>query len=617
MALSPQEFEKLKQLAAEKQRESQGLAIQPGRLKETGQDIKETVSGVIGEFRTAGETITETFKDPELTFGQKTRGILAESFRRPSRAFGEAVIGAGKALLPQRAEEAIATKVGELGEKVGQTKFIQDLVSKYQALPPETKREVDNILGVSEGLAELLTFGVAPRFIKPIISAAIKPVKGVITTATTAVKETTKRLVSKATPKIIKDFQNSLGKKTGEELIEVSVNAYKKAVIENKTGMTGKIKELAGEQKTTPDELIRKMVVAGVQPTRAGNLMDFTDALIDIGKRQDDVIRKAQPLLANKVELTSLDSLKRDALARINKFPLDSIKAKRELDRFFEELENSFGKTLSAEDVNEISVIMNKRFKDPIEGKFIQDTANEIGRAARKRVDEIDTTGLVREANRKWGELQKIKETIDIFNDQTINVGFFGEALGRYAGVLVLAGIGGGSLGAGGLVVAGLAAKFGGDAIASMLRNKVITQQAKTFLVQSIKRDEELVQRLIAEAAKQNKEILERTLLGKPTTIFTEPSKGTPFTEATRVKRFEELGLPPEGTLLKKALKASEIEDINELNFILEEAINSRGEALRISRITSGERAKLAGKEASQLAKDIEEIRSLIKEIEI
>ena len=153
MALTTEQFEKLKELALEKQRESRGLTTKPGFLQETGQDIRETISGVVGEFRTAGERITETALDKELTFGQKARGIIAETFRRPARAFGEAIIGAGKILLPQRAEEAISRGVEKVATKVGETEFVQNLVEKYQALPPETKREVDNILGVTEGLA--------------------------------------------------------------------------------------------------------------------------------------------------------------------------------------------------------------------------------------------------------------------------------------------------------------------------------------------------------------------------------------------------------------------------------------------------------------------------------
>ncbi|HEC64772.1 MAG TPA: hypothetical protein ENI23_05740 [bacterium] len=64
--------------------------------------------------------------------------------------------------------------------------------------------------------------------------------------------------------------------------------------------------------------------------------------------------------------------------------------------------------------------------------------------------------------------------------------------------------------------MAGIAAKLGGDAIAQMLRNKAFGAKARELLIQSIQRDDAIVQKLISEAEQANRELLERVLLPPP-----------------------------------------------------------------------------------------------------
>ena len=193
MALSQSQFERLKQLS---------LKERPGRLEETRQDILETGRGISREVGRFGEKAADIVVG-DLSLAEKVTGVGAEAFRGVSRTVGETVVGVGKAILPQRAEEAIAGKVEEVGEKIGEQKFVQDIVRKYQYLSPEDKRTADNILGFGEGLLDLFGLG---KVVKPVISAATRGVRevagGVVVTA--------RELLRKATPESVVNFQKRL-----------------------------------------------------------------------------------------------------------------------------------------------------------------------------------------------------------------------------------------------------------------------------------------------------------------------------------------------------------------------------------------------------------------------
>lgn len=133
-------------------------------------DVSETVSGIGKAFGQAGQGIVDTFRSGLDPF-QKTIQIGSQAFRGGARAFGEAVVGAGKALLPQQAEEAVGGAVQAVGEHLAARPGVQELIEKYNSLDPETKRNVDNALGYTEGLAEILTGGAASRVAAPAVKA--------------------------------------------------------------------------------------------------------------------------------------------------------------------------------------------------------------------------------------------------------------------------------------------------------------------------------------------------------------------------------------------------------------------------------------------------------------
>lgn len=186
------------------------------KLKETVGDIKETVTGVTGisegPVKTAGENIYRKAIEKDRNLFQKGVGIGSEVFRGGAGVVGELVIGAGKVVLPQEAEEAIAGKVEEIAEDIGSTEFVQDILNKYESLNPETKRQVDNILGYSAGLTEVIGLGGASRLSKPILK-----VIGETVDEATKLKIITKEGVEKVVAKGITKTEEISKKITGKK----------------------------------------------------------------------------------------------------------------------------------------------------------------------------------------------------------------------------------------------------------------------------------------------------------------------------------------------------------------------------------------------------------------
>ena len=245
--------------------------------------------------------------------------------------------------------------------------------------------------------------------------------------------------------------------------------------------------------------------------------VNFDSAITDLVSRQDRLAQSIEPVLETIVETTPTARLRANALKLLTEGQIVETlpQAKRQLENFFTSIKQKFGDTLSAREVGRIQRVMNGRTKAFGEESFKQDTANIIADAARSRIDKLSPSKNVKNANAEWGRLQNLKKTMEIFNNKRVKIGNIGEALGRWTGVVTLAATGAGAVtgGVGGLVVAGLAAKFGGDAFAQFLRSAKFSKKAKELVVQAVKRDEEIVEKLIQEASVANKAVLERLLL--------------------------------------------------------------------------------------------------------
>ncbi|KKL90482.1 hypothetical protein LCGC14_1904240, partial [marine sediment metagenome] len=577
MALNPQEFERLKQLTVQgKQKLDIKKAQEPkpapkddffqvGDFKkdiaEAGQDIRQTGAKIKKQVVGSGQKIFDISQDKGLTFGEKLRGGGAELFRGAVRAgVEEPFLGVGKLLLSEKGEEKAKNFLQSVGEKVGQREDVQSLITKFQNLPPDAKRELKNAAGFAEFAAEIFTFGQVKRFGKIAVEEAGKQISkkaedvaGIGVAGVGAVKGAVKgvtgdivTLAKKAEPAFIKKTYQSLTPKNKKEAISASVDAYQSSFVTNNAAMNKALAKQAkaqsfGDTKVTSDDLIRNVATEGIIPDIQGDLANFNNAIADIITRQNAVMENVTPILARITEQTPLATLRLQALAALKASPqiIETLpQSKRQLESFFTGIQQKFGDTLSAVEVAQVQRAMNGRTKAFGEEAFKQDTANILASVARSRIDELAPSLNVKNATAEWGRLKEIRNTVELFNFKKISIGDLGNALGRWTGVVTLAatGLGAVSGGVGGLVVAGIAAKLGGDAFAQFLRNRKFSKKTKDLIIQGIRQDDEIVQKLINEVNEADRSLLEQVLLKPPSeTPILQQAKGQAVQEGARV----------------------------------------------------------------------------------
>lgn len=435
-------------------------------------------------------------------------------------AFDIAIEGI-KAVTPDKIGETIKKRAANIFPSFAQSpigKLLGLGAKKFEELSP---RAQDNVRGV----IELIAVAPVTRGAKIAVEATIPIVKE----AARVTGETIPRIFQRVTPQFVRDFQKRLAPSTQKESVDIMVDAFKKSFVIDNATVNKKLDKLARSQsfkgkKVTSDDLIRDLAEAGVFPTipKGSKLVKFDDVFDNIVSRQNRLAENINPVLKTVPERTLLESLRKQAQEALKRSQVveNLPQAQRQLDTFFKSFETKWGKQLSAEHVNQIRIAMNSRTKAFGEEAFKQDTANIVADIMRKRIDELVPSKNVRDANLEWGKLQNIKKTAQIFDNQPVKVGFLGDAFGRYMGVLGISSIGFSAGGPGGLVVAFLAAKIGGDAVAQLIRSKRFIGRARENLIKSIQQDDEIVRKLINEASEAEKAFLERVLLPAPSETF-------------------------------------------------------------------------------------------------
>lgn len=183
MALSPQEFEKLKAQLAAKKSVTSLTPSNPSFVDDTVTDAKDAFLNTGQRLNEAGEGIVAKVTDPSLSLGQKVLGAGAEAFRGIGRFIGGGAVDVAKTVVPQGVEDAVSGAVQGAGEAVASTDIAQEMLARYRTLDPDTKRNVDNALGFAEGLGELAGGG-----------AAIKGAKATLKASNTVLREATNAL---------------------------------------------------------------------------------------------------------------------------------------------------------------------------------------------------------------------------------------------------------------------------------------------------------------------------------------------------------------------------------------------------------------------------------------
>lgn len=275
-------------------------APQQSFLKETVQDIKEigTQGGQALERR--ADKVGE-IKQSNASPASKVLQTFGQGAGAASDVIGQAVIGVGKVVLPQKAEQKIADSFEAGVTKALDTTTAQNLIQGYSEIKqkyPNAARNFEagaNILGL---FADLAGIGVAGKTVKPIGSTVrqgaevgtqaagktgqlatkgVAEVQGALTGTSGETIETAFRAV-KAGGKQLEAYTNALRKQTTpEQLVDIARSAVDVVSSEKSAGYSEMLKSIgqsAVDASNVETQVINTLSKLGVKVTKDG--LDFS-----------------------------------------------------------------------------------------------------------------------------------------------------------------------------------------------------------------------------------------------------------------------------------------------------------------------------------------------------
>lgn len=476
-------------------------------LRDIPSDVRETFTGAVEDVRGGIETAEEArtqVETGEISPLAGTAKTIGGGLSAGAGVIGRGVLGLAKSFVSPRTEEKVTGLVETGAQKVVETEPVQNLIQRYEGLSQQQKAVVDGLLGTTEGLATIVGAG-------PVTGALRQGVSRSSDLLSLGVKQTG-TLVERVTPTTFKRLINQAPAQSRQEAVDSMTSTFEKSFL-GKKSVLDKIEKRARRAGVTETDMLRELVNEGGIPNVQDDIARFGAVIDDFSLRQDNLVDAIHARLKPVIELTDLNSLRVEAerIMRTSDFVGAELnKSLKELTNIFDSLENRFGSSLSAQQVNTIRVQMNRKtgaFKGEL---FTQDTADAIADATRKRLDEIAPS--VREANAEWAKLQGLKATAGALNNQKIDIGLLGSSVGSYVAASAL-GASGIATGSASLVIAGLVATLGGKTFANFLRRLKFNDPIRKTIAEGLRQDEEVVKKLLAEVSEADKELINRLLL--------------------------------------------------------------------------------------------------------
>ena len=145
-------------------------------ISQTKQAIGEATNTALNKFEAVNQ-LQATGQQGSVRSALQKLGIGAGY---ASNVAGEAIIGAGKALLPQSAETAIQTGVKKAVTPIVQSQPVQNILSKYEELKtvnPKLAQDIDSILGLGQLALDVTGVGVGSKGAKVAGKAGMEAVQ--------------------------------------------------------------------------------------------------------------------------------------------------------------------------------------------------------------------------------------------------------------------------------------------------------------------------------------------------------------------------------------------------------------------------------------------------------
>lgn len=296
---------------------AEGKTMLVGEM-ERAQDIQQAGSGMLREFKKAGEDIVDTATDSNLTLIDKVLGIGASSFRGSVRGLiDEPAKGLIKSQLSQPQEDSLKEGIMGFGQKVGETETAQAIVGWYNSKSTDTQRNINNALGFTEGLLELVGVGAAVSLTKRGFQKVIKFAEVVdkAEDVTTAGAKTVDDVIQAEAPKLEPDdFIDPNLREQARVRLEAEANAPKLTWQEKSIGLNQADKgQILGKTEKMQDY---------IDVVKTKNVKKDAPSAMEYG---GDQVRKAVEVMETKLNETgSAIGQTRDKLATI-KAPITSV----------------------------------------------------------------------------------------------------------------------------------------------------------------------------------------------------------------------------------------------------------------------------------------------------
>ena len=491
-------------------REKKGLA------RRVGEFVAPTTTGLIRGLR-EGEA-------PSLKQAAGT-ALEVGSFLIPTAAIarGFGLLGRGAkaitavarakkvARAPKKTElEALQTGIKEFGARTrGQLKTgVQ--VGGATGFAFETGRALgEEDVSVTEAIGRGVTGG------------AIGAVGGAVLTPAVSIIGRTARGGVRTTSDALRRLQSTLKPQERTQAVGDLTTALSKSFVEDNPAVINKLEKIANNARrrgdTNIDEtaLLREVVEDGHIPKVDGEIGRFGSEILEVRGRIGGLAKGVGKLAEPITIKTPLSAIKRESKRSLEgRTDVDILKAERQLNAQFKSLQKQFGTSLSASNLNDIRVIMNRRTK-AFGKEFVQDVQNAIGGATRNRLDEF--TPAIRELNAESGRLQRVINTMEVLNNKKINPGFFATGAGRFIGTVGASAAGLSIAGPGGLVVAGIAANLGSRFVANIIRQGRFNPNAREIIKRGLRQDKKLLRKVLTDATPADRALIERAI-GKVST---------------------------------------------------------------------------------------------------
>lgn len=494
------------------------------------QDITQLGRGVQRVGMNFLDNAKDAFTREGISLPSRGAGLVSAGVSAGTGLAGELFMGGLRSVATPELEKKTAETVGAGIQGVMESDAAKNISDWYNSQDEQTKFNISRLMLPA---ADLVTTVAPVRMFKGLLgkftgkTEAPKPnVEAKITDAVTRAQNGD---VSDA----VRMVNATVDDATRQSEVTKLADAYIGSLVENRSSINRKLQEQSAEMSrgdtlVSQDDLVRALANEGIVPDVRGKLADFSTDIRNLEKRQQELFDAYRPILENARATSNIDDFASRVAQSIKESPQITAtlnQANRQLGDIMDSYRAKYGDNLTAANIDQISRDANrlsKAYRDT--DTFQADVYSELGRAARSWLEDNIPDEAFKQTNQEWLRLENLIRTAEIFQNQQVDVGLLGRALGSYVTTIMgsTAGMAGGGPVAS--VAAGILTKMGGDALADAMRSVKFSPELRARLQQTLSQDKVLVEKLKETATTQaNKNIIEDM-----SRMLPAPKPGTP-----------------------------------------------------------------------------------------